>query len=113
MLLDVHVQGDVRTTGGIWLPRYRRIEISRSASPPRSPIRRTEATDDRFGDDVGGVIGTDEARGEARQIVGVLPVQLVVGNIHLHKMPQNPTLGDIRSRIRPLSWASDFVLDPT
>jgi hypothetical protein len=40
------------------------------------------------------VIGTDEACGEARQIVSVLPVQLTVGNIHTHKMPQNPTLGD-------------------
>jgi hypothetical protein len=61
------------------------------------------------------VIRTDETRGEARQIVSMLPVQLVISNIsnlHTHKMPQNPSLGDIPSDFF-FPGASDFVLDPT
>ncbi len=64
------------------------------------------------------MIRTDETRGEARQIVSMLPVQLVISNIsnivnlHTHKMPQNPSLGDIPSDFF-FPGASDFVLDPT
>ena len=79
------------------------------------PSGRTQASKDRFGDNVGGVIRTDETRGEACQIVSMLPVQLVIsniGNLHTHKMPQNPSLGDIPSECF-FSGASDFVLDPT
>jgi hypothetical protein len=60
------------------------------------------------------VIKTDETRGEAREIVSMLPVQLVISNIsnpHNHKMPQNPSLGDITPELF-FAGASDFVLDP-
>ena len=84
------------------------------------PSGRTQTPKDRFGDNVGGVIRTDKTRGEARQIFSMLPVQLGISNIsnpHNHKMPQNPSLGDIPSELFVLghttsSWIQLERSDP-
>ena len=43
------------------------------------------------------MVGTDQAGGKASQLVGMFSIELAVGKVHVYKMPQAPSSGDIDS----------------
>ena len=102
IVIAAHVRCGDRMTGGIWPPRYRRIDRGKSVSQSLLAIGANPDTQGPLRRQRRRLIRTDKTRGEARQIFSMLPVQLGISNIsnpHNHKMPQNPSLGDIPSEL--------------